>query len=146
MKDVFYLTTLLALIFTAPTMLKGQSKNESVQIQSSTEVELRRSLTFEKDSKNEDISISINKKILRLDLLVGAKVDEGKIIVEIYSPSGKKEWDITVGNQTNSNKNEVVYGTIKKMLIEPEAGDWIVKLKPENATATIDIRTKSVEN
>lgn len=145
MKKILYLTGFLALTIACTNSLFGQSKIDSVQFQSDTQVEVRRSLILENDSKNENIRISVNENIKLLDLMVYAQVSEGRLSIEIYSPSGKKEWNITVGNQTNSNKNEQVYGTIRKTLHEPQTGDWIVKLIPEKTTASIDIRTKSSE-
>lgn len=146
MKILLYCTTLLVLTLPTSALLEAQSSIDSVQIEGSTQVDLMRSLLLERDSKSESIRISVNNEVQRLDLMINARVGEGKLTIEIYSPSGKKEWNMTVGSQTNSNKREEVSGSIKKMLIEPDAGDWIVKLKPENATASIEILTKSVEN
>jgi|GEM_PF-2230953 len=142
-----YLTPLLALFMLAPLLMNGQMVEVATEQQGhgQTQVELSRSLSLENDSKEENIIIAVNKKMLSLDLRISARIGDGKIEIEIYSPSGKKEWNISVGKQTKSDKLEEVFGTIAKKLVDPEAGDWVVKLKPANATGIVTLNSKSFE-
>lgn len=105
-----------------------------------------RNINLENDSENENVIISVNEGSLRLELAIFTRLTKGSVDIEIYSPSGKKEWNISIGSQAASYKEEHVTGTIKKMLTEPDSGEWIVKLNPENASGSISINSKTVEN
>lgn len=170
MKTIPSISIILAfLLVLIPLMVKSQSSNTLISYDE-TQVELTRNINLENDSKNENVTIVVNEASVRLELIIFANLNKGSVDIEIYSPSGQKEsnitvgsprgvhprwwrtflgqkeWNITVGSQTASYKEEIVNGTIKKILTEPDSGEWIIKLNPENASGSISINSKTVEN
>lgn len=128
------LFTLLFLMFTA------------LSVHAQAEVEVSRNIILEDDSNEENVVISVPEMGSYLELMISAELFEGRIELEIYSPSGVKEWNLSVGNQTESYEGEQVTGRIKRFLAEPEPGEWLVKLKPENALGSVQIMTKIAKN
>jgi hypothetical protein len=107
-----------------------------------SEVEISRNIILENDSNEENVVIPVQERGSYLEIRISAEIFEGRIELEIYPPSGGIEWNLTVGNQTESYEGEQVTGRIKRFLSEPEPGDWTVKLKPENAVGSVQIMTK----
>ena len=133
-KHIMALMSLLALSF-------SMAANQTLHAQ--TQVELSRTIVLENDSNEEEVIIPINESDLQLELMISAYLTNGRIDIEIYSPSGKREWNLAVESQTESYEGEEVTGTIKKFLADPDRGEWVVKLKPENASGIVRIDTKT---
>ena len=112
---------------------------------SETKVDLQRTIKLEKDSKSEDVILHIKKKTKKLDLLISSSINNGKLTIEVYSPDNIKQGNYTVGTQLKSEKKEIVNGNIRKSLVEPQAGEWKVKIIPTDASGTIKIQTAVLE-
>lgn len=123
----------------------GQSQVNSVDASNHSEtlMDLQRSIILENDSDSKEIMINIAEKTNRFDLLISSAVSKGQLEVEFYSPDNKKQGNFTVGTQLNSIKKEMVKGSIRKSLNEPQAGQWIIKIIPTGASGKIEIQTRT---
>lgn len=140
------ITFFLLLIFTFdPSATIGQTTNLKTS-SDETLVQISRMINLENDSKDEEISLEVKQNGVRLDININARLFQGKIDIEVYSPSGEKTWNLTVGNQTDSYRSEQVSGTITKRMKDPNPGTWVLKLKPENATGSVNIDSRTTEN
>ena len=112
---------------------------------SETRVDLQRTIRLEKDSMPEEVIIYIKQKTQRFELLINSSVTIGKLTIEVYDPNDTKQGNFTVGTQLNSEKKEMVNGNIRKLLNEPQTGNWKVKIIPSNATGNVKIQTAIIE-
>lgn len=134
---------LITCIFLVPLISMGQSleENASPNRSSETMIELERTILLEKDSQTEEVIFEIDQKTQRLELLIRSSVSNGKVTIELYDPKETKQGNFTVSTLLNSEKQEIVDGRISKLLVEPQAGKWKVKIIPVNATGRIKIHT-----
>ncbi|MFI2741809.1 hypothetical protein ACG2LH_03635 [Zhouia sp. PK063] len=107
-----------------------------------------RSIFLKGTSKTQDVVIKVDDKTERLDLSITGLVSIGEVAIEIYDPKGKKQSNFNIKNQLSldtENKGAVredVKGEISKSIIEPQIGNWIVKLIPKDVYANIKIKTQ----
>lgn len=106
---------------------------------------LYRAISFEKDSKADEVTFEINPKTQELHLTIKGSFTNGMVTVELYDSNETKQGNFTVGTQTNSEKEEMVTGSITKSLFEPVPGIWKVKIVPTNATGQLSIESNIVE-
>ena len=159
---------LIICIFLVPLASFGQIVSSS----SETKVELQRTIQLKNDSKTEEIIIDIKPKTLKLAMWINSSVTHGTLTIEVYDPKGTKQGNYTIGTQlisgkysscTNdgqpqligkysngqlkliSEKKEIVQGNIRKSLVEPQFGKWIVKIIPTDVTGNIRIQTANDE-
>ncbi|MCK9638760.1 MAG: hypothetical protein M0R39_02535 [Prolixibacteraceae bacterium] len=136
---------IIALIFSLTVLGQSQEVKVSSSKSSETMEDLQRTIRLEKDSKPEEVIISIKQKTQKFELMIMSSVTYGKITIEVYDPNDTKQGNFTVGTQLNSEKKEMVNGNIRKRLNEPQAGSWKVKIIPSEATGNIRIQTSFVE-
>lgn len=134
------LTVTLLLSFT--TFVQAQN-NQTIKTEKkqSTEFKFLRSIQLEDCKKNEKIIITIAEHTKEFELMIETSVSSGKLRVEIYDTNDKIQGNFSVGNQLGFENAEHAQGWINKSLIEPEAGDWIVKIIPINAKGMVLINT-----
>lgn len=142
-KRTVYLI-ICALIFSVTVFGQNQERNV-FSINSGTNVNLKRAIKLEKDSKPEEIIINIKQKTQRLELMIISSVSNGKLTIEVYDPNDIKQGNYTVGTQLSSEKREEVNGIIRKSLNEPQTGNWKVKIIPSDATGRINIHVGIIE-
>lgn len=125
----------------------GQTKENSPtrDKNSQTQVDLQRAIKLDKDSKTEEVTITIKPNTQRFQIVISSLVSNGKLTIELYDPKGTKQGNFTVGTQLTSSKQEKVQGNIRKSLKEPQAGQWKVKIIPDGATGDIRIQTGVIE-
>lgn len=75
--------------------------------------------------------------------MIDTSVTSGKLTIEIYDSNEKKQGTFSVGTQLNIENSERAQGNINKSLIDPQAGNWKVKIIPINAKGMIQINTAS---
>lgn len=128
---------IISLFIATFAFAQGQS-NETTQ---ETGFEFERNIRLEKHSKEETITLSIVKDTKAMELKITSLVFAGKLTIEIYDSNNKKQGRFSVGTQLNIKDAETAKGKITKSLIEPEVGDWKIKIIPENADGQIKIQT-----
>lgn len=104
-----------------------------------TEVRLSHSLELENDSRKDEVSVSIPEGTIDMELKVYCEISSGKLVIELYDPQGKKEANFSLIAQKRSGQKAKAFGNISKKLREPQSGEWILKIMPENVTGDIDI-------
>lgn len=121
----------------------------------STDMTLERTISLPGDSKTEEIIVNVDEKLVHLVLTIKSTVSLGELSIEIYDPNGEKHGNFTVGNQLSSantisikkqegvvsGKNEIVNGTINKIIRQPMIGNWIIKIIPNKAKGRINIQS-----
>ncbi|WP_431135216.1 hypothetical protein [Psychroserpens mesophilus] len=116
--------------------------------------DLKRSINlFEKNNKTENIIVNVSEKTSSINLLISCKVFSGNLKIEIYDSKGTKKNEFYVESQmddetpkdeNSSYEKEIVEGAIEKTIHNPIAGKWIIKLIPEEVTASVEINSRSV--
>ena len=135
---------ILTLFMTAPTFAQDKPKDPSNQ--DSGILSLERQIILKDHSKEETISINIDKEVKAFMLSVQTQVMEGKLTVEIYDPNQNKEGAFSVGTQLNSSIEELAKGQINIELFDPQKGTWIIRIKPEKAYGDINISSLTSYN
>lgn len=80
--------------------------------------------TFNKDSMGKEFVIEVNKGLARIEIDVNAKVKNGKIVVEIFSPSGNLATDLKLdANREGRYKEEAKRVTIKGNILTKQESD-----------------------
>ncbi|HAC15495.1 MAG TPA: hypothetical protein DCE78_06060 [Bacteroidetes bacterium] len=130
--------TLVLGILCMTSVLYGQTNDSS---DSSSSMNLNRTIHFENDSNPEEISITIDPNTKLFELMISSVVTTGKLTIELYDVKGVKQGNISVGTQLDADKKERVNGNIRKSLKEPEAGIWTIKIIPTKANGSIQIQT-----
>lgn len=140
MKTRTAFLTICALIFSLTVFGQSQETKTSSK-NSNTAIDLQRTIRLEKDSKEEDVIITINQKAKRFELMISSSITLGKLTIELYDPNNIKQGNFTVGTQLDSEKKDTVNGNIRKSLNEPLPGNWKIKIIPTNASGNIKIQT-----
>jgi hypothetical protein len=122
----------------------AQTQNNETESKQATKFKFQRNIQLEDCKENEEIIISIAKNTKEFKLLINTSVSEGKVTVEIYDSNKRKQGTFSVGNQLNIQNSEIATGTINKALIEPQDGDWKVKIISTKAKGIIIINTLSL--
>jgi cytochrome c-type biogenesis protein CcmH/NrfF len=137
-------TILLLLTVLLSITTFAQTQNNETESKQATKFKFQRNIQLEDCKENEEIIISIAKNTKEFKLLINTSVSEGKVTVEIYDSNKKKQGTFSVGNQLNIQNSEIATGTINKALIEPQDGDWKVKIISTKAKGIIIINTLSL--
>ena len=128
-------------VYRYPDTTFAQTQYDQTVNKQVTEFMFERSIQLEDCKKNEEVIISIAENTKQFELTINSSVFSGKVTLEIYDSKGKKQGTFSVGTQLNIENAETANGTINKSLLEPEEGDWKVKIIPLNAKGLISIRT-----
>lgn len=145
MKTRTAFLTICALIFSLTVFGQSQETKASSK-NSNTAIDLQKTIRLEKDSKEEDVIITINQKAKRIELMISSSITLGKLTIELYDPNNIKQGNFTLETELNSEKKEMVNGNIRKSLNEPLLGNWKIKIIPTNATGNIRIQTAISED
>jgi cytochrome c-type biogenesis protein CcmH/NrfF len=137
-------TILLLLTVLLSITTFAQTQNNETESKQATKFKFQRNIQLEDCKENEEIIISIAKNTKEFKLLINTSVSEGKVTVEIYDSNKRKQGTFSVGNQLNIQNSEIATGTINKALIEPQDGDWKVKIISTKAKGIIIINTLSL--
>jgi len=137
-------TILLVLTLLLSITTFAQTQNNEMESKQATEFKFQRNIQLEDCKENEEIIISISKNTKEFKLMINTTVSEGKVTVEIYDSNKKKQGTFSVGNQLNIQNSEIATGTINKALLEPQEGDWKVKIISTKAKGIITINTLSL--
>lgn len=121
-----------------------QNETNTSEINQSSSFSFRRTIQLDEQKKTEEIIIEIEKQTKRFDLSIETSVTSGKLTIELYDSNEKKQGTFSVGTQLNTRNSERAQGTINKSLIDPQAGNWIVKIISLNAKGMIQISTDSL--
>lgn len=145
MKRLLSISILLIAMFTNQSII---SQNES------STFELKRSIKLtEEDTDIQNITLNITEKTVYVGLGISCKVFLGNLKIELYDPNGKKHDEFSVesqikdksdGKTDNFYEKETVEGQIEKILNNPIKGNWIVKIIPQGALASIEIGSRFI--
>lgn len=122
---------------------KQNNETNKTEINQSTNFNFQRTIQLDEHKKNEEIIIKIEKQTKKFELMIDTSVTSGKLTIEIYDSNEKKQGTFSVGTQLNIENSESAQGNINKSLIDPQAGNWKVKIIPINAKGMIQINTAS---
>lgn len=122
---------------------KQNNETNKTEINQSTNFNFQRTIKLDEHKKNEEIIIKIEKQTKKFELMIDTSVTSGKLTIEIYDSNEKKQGTFSVGTQLNIENSERAQGNINKSLIDPQAGNWKVKIIPINAKGMIQINTAS---
>ncbi|WP_434035711.1 hypothetical protein [Formosa sp. 4Alg 33] len=122
---------------------KQNNETNKTEINQSTRFNFQRTIQLDEHKKNEEIIIKIEKQTKKFELMIDTSVTSGKLTIEIYDSNEKKQGTFSVGTQLNIENSERAQGNINKSLIDPQAGNWKVKIIPINAKGMIQINTAS---
>jgi hypothetical protein len=122
---------------------KQNNETNKTEINQSTNFNFQRTIQLDEHKKNEEIIIKIEKQTKKFKLMIDTSVTSGKLTIEIYDSNEKKQGTFSVGTQLNIENSERAQGNINKSLIDPQAGNWKVKIIPINAKGMIQINTTS---
>jgi len=128
-----------ALLFSITAIGQSVEITETSSSSRDTKISLQRSIKLDKDSKPEEVIISIKPNTLQIDIFISSSVSEGRLLIELYDPNNTRQGNFTLGTQLSSVKNEVVNGIFQKSLKEPQAGNWKIKISPTKASGEIRI-------
>lgn len=115
--------------------------NEGLNYSQGSEFRLRRTVNIENDSKVEEVLINIEKNTLDFALSIESRISKGKLTIEIYDSSSKKQGHFTIETQMGSEKKEDVNGQYRKSWKNVPAGQWMVRVIPTDATAKLMLTT-----
>jgi len=135
---LFALTVLLSTSVYSQNQKQNQNKSQSTQF------DFQRSIGLDKHTKLETIDITIAENTMHFDLKIETVVTSGKLTIEIYDSNDKNKGTFSVGTQLNTGYQEETLGNITKSLLEPEPGNWKVKIIPINASGVVNIRTSTL--
>jgi hypothetical protein len=110
-----------------------------------TRVEVEQMLELENDSREDEVVLSIPENTREMQIKVYGQISNGRLVVELYDPNGKKEGTFSLSTKGKPGKNAQATGNLTKSLRDPEAGDWIVKILPANVTGDIGIRSAYIQ-
>jgi|TARA_B110000090_G_C13229843_1_gene388126 hypothetical protein len=122
---------------------KQNNETNKTEINQYTNFNFQRTIQLDEHKKNEEIIIKIEKQTKKFELMIDTSVTSGKLTIEIYDSNEKKQGTFSVGTQLNIENSERAQGNINKSLIDPQAGNWKVKIIPINAKGMIQINTAS---
>ncbi len=122
---------------------KQNNETNKTEISQSTNFNFQRTIQLDEHKKNEEIIIKIEKQTKKFELMIDTSVTSGKLTIEIYDSNEKKQGTFSVGTQLNIKNSERAQGNINKSLIDPQAGNWKVKIIPIRAKGMIQINTAS---
>jgi flagellar hook assembly protein FlgD len=108
-------------------------------------LKVERNIYIKEDSKAEDIIISIAKKTNQFSLSIESIINKGKLTIEIYDSSGKKQGNFTIETQLATEKREEVNGQFQKSWRNLPIGKWKVKIIPSSATANIHLTATLID-
>jgi len=131
------------LVFLISLTTFAQKQNNKTELNQSTNFNFQRTIQLDEHKKNEEIIIKIEKHTEKFELMIDTSVTSGKLTIEIYDSNEKKQGTFSVGTQLNIENSERAQGNINKSLIEPQAGNWKIKIIPINAKGMIQINTAS---
>ncbi len=115
-----------------------------------SKLERSNSLLFKNESKISEVQVSISDEFNFLSLQIECTLTAGELLVEILNPKGEIKGNYTVINNSvitkgkNTESKETVNGQMDKRFRNPKVGDWIVRVKPKNATGTVKISSNLI--
>lgn len=149
-KKMLFLVFCICLLATNVTGQRNESTKVSTDVSTISQVpgstfQVVRNISITEDSKSEDILISIDKKTNQFSLSIESVIKKGKLTIEVYDSSGKKQGNFTIATQLSLAKNEVVNGQFQKSWKNLPIGTWMVKIIPFSATAQMHIATSLID-
>ncbi len=105
-----------------------------------------RRIQFAGSSDTETITVYVLEKTSEMMISVRSSIKEGKLMVEVYDPSGEKQGQFFIESQVQSNdkKHEIVSGTFNKSVVSPATGQWKIKLIPNQAHGSVSFSCSKI--
>lgn len=139
---VAYLSFCIFLISLVASAQKGEIEASiDTSIISDTKVEVEREIRLERNSKSEDVILSIERGVDRFELVINTSVTAGNLKIKVYDPRGNSQGTFSIGKELSAEKSERVQQSIRKSLEHPQSGDWKVSIMPVDVTGTVTIST-----
>jgi hypothetical protein len=135
--------TIIAIILFSSLSGFGQDRSGEVYIQGNDVQSIERFIKLKEHTKEETIKVEISENTYSFELNVQTTIYSGKLTVEIYNPNQEKEGTFSVGTQLNMPDSEMAKGQINKKFIEPQPGEWTIKMIPAKASGEVMILSQT---
>jgi len=138
MKKSIQFILVLSILFVAPSAVVAQDCTSICQ---------DRVIELDGSSDREEIKLNVAENVKKLHLGINSTISSGELTVEIYDPKGNKKGYYSVESQmgNSAKKKESVCGQMHKEIDDPQAGDWIIRLKPKKVKGQIAIHSGQVQ-
>jgi hypothetical protein len=108
-------------------------------------MERQKHLRFEKESETLEVKIKVTDEYNFFKVKIECTVTEGEIQLELLDPKGNLKGNFTIKTDSNlktgkrTTVEESVRGSLEKTFRYPLIGDWIIKIKPNEAKGDMSI-------
>lgn len=104
---------------------------------------INRDIELKGNTSDEQITIDIEADCPRLSLKVMSIIQAGVLKIEIIDPAGVNQGSFSVESQISGGESqrESVEGQINKMIKDPIAGTWVIRIKSTKAHGRLRINT-----
>ena len=139
MKNSVQFILVLAFLITSPLVTLAQ--------QDCTSISQNRTIELDGGSDREEVKLTVEEDVKQLHLAISSTISSGELTVEIFDPKGNKQGYYSVESQSSSSakRKESVCGQMHKEISDPQAGDWIIRLKPKKVKGQISIHSGQVQ-
>ena len=138
---------LLCTFLLLSTMAFGQqnenrnSNRNATNTDNQTIVDVDHQIELENDSRKDEVELHIPADTREMRIKVYGNISMGKLVINLSAPNGKKEGTFSLSTKGNRGKNSRAIGNLSKALKDPIAGNWIIKIAPEQVTGRILVQS-----
>jgi len=120
-------------------MIYSQDEKQANQNESKSNFSLQRFIKLVEHNNIENVSIDLESNTEFLYYMIKTTIFKGKLDIEIFDPNDKSQGKFSIETQVNSASSERANGVLTDLLKKPEAGKWLIKITPVNASGEITI-------
>ncbi len=111
------------------------------------ETSIMKDISITEKSTEQTVTVEVEEGVSQLKLNVNCQLTTGKIIVEVYSPDGKRKGRLTLGEtNTAENNGQKEDGKLMQEVEKPAKGIWTVKIVPTKSKADVRVYTSQITN
>lgn len=138
---------LICILLLSSVHVFSQSKGVGVStnMNGPSDFALSRTILLDADTKASEILVEVPEGTSKLSLRVEGSIEGGKLAVEVFNPKGERTGHFNLSAQVESAKKEVANGNFSKSLVNPQIGEWKIKIIPENVNGMIHIESMLTE-
>ncbi len=145
MEKKIRIISIMIILLVISSIGLAQEAPKANSSQGYSKLERSNSLLFKNESKISEVQVSISDEYNFLSLNIVCSLTAGELLVEVVNPKGEIKGNYTVINNSvitmgkNTESKETVNGQMEKRFRNPSIGNWIVRVKPKNATGSAKI-------
>lgn len=99
-------------------------------------------IEFNDNNTGYKIVLDVDKSLSHIDFKFEAIIDKGDLLIVIFDPNGKREGGFELQARTTPDRKHnstSVNGNMKKQILHPLLGEWVISVKAINAKGTITV-------